>query len=38
MKILTVISNYNEKGAIRNTIIDVRNNSTIQSDILVIDY
>lgn len=37
MKILTVISNYNEKGAIRDTIIDVRNNSTIKCDILVID-
>lgn len=37
MKILTVISNYNEELAIRDTIIDVLENSSIESDILVID-
>lgn len=37
MKILLVISNFNEEGAIRETILDARKNSTIQSDILVID-
>ncbi len=37
MKILTVISNYNEEKNIKATIEDIRNNSTINSDILVID-
>ncbi len=37
MKILTVISNYNEQGAIELTLNDFRNNATIQSDLLVID-
>lgn len=37
MKILTVISNYNEEGAIADTIRDVQENATIQSDLLVID-
>jgi glycosyltransferase involved in cell wall biosynthesis len=37
MKILTVISNYNEQGAIEATIRDVRENATIRSDLLVID-
>lgn len=37
MKILTVISNFNEEDAIKETISDVRNNTTIESDILVID-
>ena len=37
MKILTVISNYNEQGAIEATIRDARENSTITSDLLVID-
>lgn len=37
MKILTVISNFNESRAIRDTIADVRNNNPLESDILVID-
>jgi hypothetical protein len=37
MKILTVISNYNEEKAISKTITDVLSNSTIKTDILVID-
>lgn len=37
MKILTVISNYNEQRAINDTIADIRNNSPLVSDILVID-
>jgi glycosyltransferase involved in cell wall biosynthesis len=37
MKILTVISNFNEENAIGKTIEDVLQNSTIKSDILVID-
>lgn len=37
MKILTVISNYNEEFNIQSTIEDIRNNSTISTDILVID-
>ena len=37
MKILTVISNYNEQGAIEATIRDARENATIRSDLLVID-
>lgn len=37
MRILTVISNYNEEKAIAKTIHDVKNNSTIKTDILVID-
>jgi glycosyltransferase involved in cell wall biosynthesis len=37
MKILTIISNYNEGNAIRATINDIQQNSTIKSDILVID-
>lgn len=37
MKILTVISNYNEEKAIGKTIIDLLNNSTVKTDILVID-
>ncbi|MBN2863674.1 MAG: glycosyltransferase family 2 protein [Bacteroidales bacterium] len=37
MKILTVISNYNEEKAIHSTIVDFLNNSTINSDLLVID-
>jgi glycosyltransferase involved in cell wall biosynthesis len=37
MRILTVISNYNEEKAIALTIQDIRENSTIQTDILVID-
>lgn len=37
MKILTVISNYNERGAIEQTIDDFRRNATVQSDLLVID-
>ena len=37
MRILTVISNYNEEHAIVETIKDVRNNSPLKSDLLVID-
>jgi glycosyltransferase involved in cell wall biosynthesis len=37
MKILTVISNYNEQGAIEATIRDARENSTVKADLLVID-
>jgi glycosyltransferase involved in cell wall biosynthesis len=37
MKILTVISNYNEERAISATIADLQRNSTIETDILVID-
>ena len=37
MKILTVISNYNEQGAIASTIDDVLKKATIKTDILVID-
>ncbi len=37
MKIITIISNYNEKGAIRDTVIDITNNSTISTDVIVID-
>ncbi len=37
MKILTVISNYNEQGAIETTIRDARENATIKTDLLVID-
>lgn len=37
MRILTVISNYNEERAIGKTIADVLNNSPIKSDILIID-
>lgn len=37
MKILTVISNYNEEGAIERTIADFRANAGIKSDLLVID-
>ncbi|PKP39116.1 MAG: glycosyl transferase family 2 [Bacteroidetes bacterium HGW-Bacteroidetes-15] len=37
MRILTVISNFNEEKAIRDTILDVLSNSTIKTDILVID-
>lgn len=36
-KILLVISNYNEEGAILSTIQDVRENNTLPCDILVID-
>lgn len=37
MKILTVVSNYNEEEAIQTTILDLKNNSSIETDILVID-
>lgn len=37
MKILTVISNFNEENEIINTINDFKKNSTIESDLLVID-
>jgi glycosyltransferase involved in cell wall biosynthesis len=37
MKILTVISNYNEEGAISDTIDDIIKNSSVETDILVID-
>lgn len=37
MKILLVVSNYNEEMAIQDTIDDIRKNSSIQADILVID-
>lgn len=37
MKVLTVISNYNEEKAIRLTIEDVRLNASIKTDLLVID-
>lgn len=37
MKILTVVSNFNEEKDILNTINDIVNNSTIKSDLLVID-
>jgi len=37
MNIVTVISNYNEEGAITSTIEDFRKNATIKSDLLVID-
>ena len=37
MKILTVVSNYNESSALLETIDDIKKNSTIKTDILVID-
>ena len=37
MKILTVISNYNEEGNIEATINDVLQNSSIEMDVLVVD-
>ncbi|MFW5879269.1 MAG: glycosyltransferase family 2 protein [bacterium] len=37
MKILTVISNFNEEKAIKETILDVVNNASIKTDILIID-
>ena len=37
MKILTVVSNYNEESAILNTLNDIKNNCTFLTDILVID-
>lgn len=37
MKILTVISNFNEEHSIRKTVNDVRTNSSVATDILVID-
>lgn len=37
MRIVTVISNYNEQAAIEATIRDFRENATISSDLLVID-
>ena len=37
MRILTVISNYNEQDAIEAAIADFRSNATIVSDLLVID-
>lgn len=37
MKILTVISNYNEEKAILNTIEDIHTNCTVDTDILIID-
>ena len=36
-KILLVVSNYNEEGAILDTIADIQNNSTIKADLLIID-
>lgn len=37
MKILTVISNFNEEGSIRDTIEDIQQNCSFITDILVID-
>lgn len=37
MKVLTVISNFNEENSINETIFDVLNNATITTDVLVID-
>ena len=37
MKVLIVVSNYNEEKAIYDTIQDLKNNSAIKADILVID-
>ena len=37
MKILTIISNFNEEREILNTINDFRQNATIESDLVVID-
>jgi glycosyltransferase involved in cell wall biosynthesis len=37
MRVLTIISNYNEEGAIAASIQDFRTNATIQSDLLVVD-
>lgn len=37
MRILTVVSNFNEEEAISKTLFDLKNNSTIKTDILVID-
>jgi glycosyltransferase involved in cell wall biosynthesis len=37
MRILTVISNFNEQGAIQSTIEDFRQNASIKSELLVID-
>ncbi len=37
MKILTVISCYNEEGAILDTIADFRNHAKIDADLLIID-
>ena len=37
MRILTVVSNYNEQEAIAKTINDIIENATIETDILVID-
>lgn len=37
MRVLTVISNYNERGAIERTIRDFREQSSVRADLLVID-
>jgi GT2 family glycosyltransferase len=37
MKILIVVSNYNEEKEITNTINDIKDNSTIDADLLIID-
>ena len=37
MKILVVVSNYNEQDVISSTIEDIRQNATIEADLLVID-
>lgn len=37
MKILVVISNYNEEGSIERCINDFKKNSTIEADLIVID-
>jgi glycosyltransferase involved in cell wall biosynthesis len=37
MRILTVISNYNEQGAIMNCIRDFRENAPVGADLLVVD-
>ena len=37
MKILTIISNYNEKSSLLETINDINENASIKTDILVID-
>lgn len=37
MKILTIISNFNEENSILETIADIKKNSRINTDILVID-
>lgn len=37
MKILLIVSNYNEEGAILSTLSDIRDNASMDCDVLVVD-